>query len=165
MAQISTNPWSFTSTDQATSIGITSIASVGYSSLVTTSGAHGFVQGNNISLQGCTNTPAYNNGYKVLSVPSATSLYVAQVVPNLAANGANGNVLSVAYPYKVRIEQLVWQQAGSGAVLQVTDTNGNPIWQQTAAAADQTYTYGKLYWVDGIVLNALPSGIVLVTVN
>ncbi len=165
MGNISTNPWSFVSTDQAVSKAITSIVSNGYSSLVTTSTAHGLSQGQNISIQGCTTNPAYNNGYKVLSVPTTTTFYIAQVQPSLAANGANGNVLTVAYPYKTRIEQLVWQQAGSGGVLTITDTNGNPVWSQTAASADQTYTYGKLYWVDGLVFNALPSGIVLVTIN
>jgi hypothetical protein len=162
--QIQTNPWSFVAADQATSVAITSIASNGYSSLVTTTGAHGLVLNQNISLQAITGNPLYNNGYKVLSIPSTTTFLIAQNIPNLAASGANGNVLTVAYPLKVRIEQLSWQGAAAGT-LTVTDNNGNIIWQQVASGADQTYTYGKLYWVDGIVLNALPSGIVIVTIN
>jgi hypothetical protein len=165
MANIATNPWSFTNADQAVSKAIVSVVSKGVSALVTTSTAHGLTQGKDISIQGATDVPAYNNGYKVLSVPTATSFYVYQDTPNLAANGANGNVLTVAYPYKPRIEQLVWQKAAMGDTLNITDTNGNPVWQQTAGTVDATYTYGKLYWVDGLVLNAIPSGIVLVTVN
>ena len=32
-------------------------------------------------------------------------------------------------------------------------------------ATGAVYTYGKLYWVDGLVLNALPAGTLEVTVN
>ena len=165
MAQIQTNPWSFAAADQATSKAIVSIVSYGASALVTTSSAHGLTTGKDISIQGATDVPAYNNGYRVLSVPTTTTFFIAQTTPNLAANGANGNVLTVAYPYKTRIEQLVWQKAASGDTLTITDTNGNPVWEQTAASVDATYTYGKLYWVDGLVLNVITSGIVLVTIN
>jgi len=171
-AQIATNPWSFVNADQAVSKAISSIVSVGVTALVTTSAAHGLADRAAVSLQGCTDVPAYNGGYKAF-VLNATQFYIN--LPNnisLAANGANGNALTVAYPStgipagtKCRIEQLVWQKAGSGDTLTITDTNGNPVWEQTAGSADSTYTYGKLYWVDGLVLNALPSGIVLVTVN
>jgi hypothetical protein len=164
MANVTSNPWSFTSTDQAVSKAISSIVSNGFSALVTTATAHGFTDWQWVSLQGCTTTPAYNGGYRIRLV-NTTQFYINLTTPNLAANGANGNALTVAYPYKPRIEQLVWQNAGSGGALIITDTNGNPVWEQTANAADQTYTYGKLYWVDGLVLNALPSGIVLVTIN
>jgi hypothetical protein len=164
LANVQTNPWSFVPADQAVSKAISSIVSQGASALVTTSAAHGLADRQNISIQAATDVPAYNGGYKA-QVLNATQFYIPQVAPNLAANGANGNVLTVAYPYKVRIEQLVWQKAASGDTLTITDTNGNPVWEQTASAVDQTYTYGKLYWVDGLVLNVLTSGIVLVTVN
>lgn len=169
MAQIATNPWSFTSTDQASSVAISSIASVGYSSLVTTGSAHGLSINQNVSLQGCTTTPAYDGGYKVLSVPSTTTFLIAQTQPNLAANGANGSVLTVAYPFKVRIEQIQWSNPTSNTTLTITDTNGDTIWTYTSATvasgASPSSTYGKVYWVDGIVLNALPNGTVLMTIN
>jgi hypothetical protein len=162
--QIATNPWSFVPADQAASVAISSIVSKGAYALVTTSSAHGLADRQNISIQAVTGVPAYNGGYKAFLL-NTTQFYISQVAPNLAANGANGNVLTVAYPYKPRIEQLVWQKAASGDTLTITDTNGNPVWEQTAGTVDATYTYGKLYWVDGLVLNALPSGIVLATVN
>jgi hypothetical protein len=164
VAQIQTNPWSFVPADVAVSKGITSIVSAGAYALVTTSSAHGLTDRQNISIQGATDVPTYNGGYKAFLL-NATQFYIPRVAPNEAANGANGNVLTVAYPYKIRIEQLVWQKAASGDTLTITDTNGNPIWEQTAGAVDQTFTYGKLYWVDGLVLNTFTSGIVLVTVN
>lgn len=138
---------------------------LGASALVTTALAHGYVLGQNISLQ----APAvagYANGYKVLSIPSTTTFLVA-LLPNqilLANAGAGGNSLSVAYPYKVRIEQLIWQDA-TAAQLTVTDTNGFIVWSYLPAAIGGVYTYGKLYWVDGLVLNALPAGILQATIN
>ena len=129
MAQIQVNPWSFTNADQATTVGINSIVNNGgASALVTTASAHGYSLYQNVSVQ----TPAvagYANGYKVLSIPSTTS-YLVALLPNqfsLANAGAGGNSLSVAYPYKVRIEQLVWQDA-TAAQLTVTDTNGFIVW-------------------------------------
>lgn len=171
MANIATNPWSFVNADQATSKAITSIVSHGVSALVTAAG-HGLTDREAVSIQGCTDVPMYNGGYKAF-VLDANRFYINTPTElNLASNGANGNVLTVAYPAtgipagsKVRIEQLVWQKAAMGDTLTITDVNGNPVWEQTAGTVDATYTYGKLYWVDGLVLNALPSGIVLVTVN
>jgi hypothetical protein len=167
MANIKTNPWSFTNADQAASVAISSIASAGYSSLVTTGSAHGLSLNQQISLQGCTTTPAYNGGYSVQSIPSTTTFLIAQVIPNLAANGANGNVLTVAYPFKVRIEQMSWVAAPASSTLLITDTNGNIVWTYTTSStADQVYTYGKLYWVDGLVMNTVPSAsTVLATIN
>src|SRR5579863_699547 len=111
MAQIATNPWSFVAADQATTVGISSIVNNGgASALVTTASAHGYSLFQNVSIQ----SPAvagYANGYKVLSIPSTTT-YLVALLPNqfsLANAGAGGNSLSVAYPYKVRIEQIVWQ--------------------------------------------------------
>lgn len=166
MAQIAANPWSFTNADQATSVAITSIASAGYSSLVTTSSAHGLALFQDISLQAVTGNPLYNSGYKVQSIPSTTTFYITQNIPNLAASGANGNVLTTAYTTngKIRGEQISWQGAAAGTLI-ITDTNGFLVWTQTASGADQTYTYGKPFWFDGLVINALPSGTLLITVN
>ena len=128
MAQIQVNPWSFTHADQATSVAISSIVNNGASALVTTGSAHGYTLYEDISLQ----APAvagYANGYEVLSIPSTTTFLVAlepwQI--NLANAGAGGNSLTVAYPYKVRIEQVVWLDP-TAAQLTITDTNGFPVW-------------------------------------
>jgi hypothetical protein len=162
---IATNPWSFTNADQATSVAISSIVNNGASALVTTGAAHGYTLYENISLQGAA-VAGYDNGYKVLSIPSTTSFLVAleanQIL--LANAGAGGNSLTVAYPYKVRVEQMVWLDP-SAAQLTITDTNGNPVWSYLPPATGDVFTYGKLFWIDGIVINALPAGTLQVTVN
>jgi hypothetical protein len=169
MAQIQVNPWEFTSADQATTVGINSIVNNGgASALVTTASAHGYALYQNVSIQGPA-VAGYANGYKVLSIPS-TSSYLVQLLPNqfsLANAGAGGNSLSVAYPYKVRIEQVLWNNATATTSVLITDTNGFNVWNPTAGAAGTVgpYTYGKLYWVDGLVINALPNGNVQMTIN
>ena len=147
-------------------MAITSIAASGYSALVTTTSAHGLSLNQQISLQAITGAGAiYNGGYEVLSIPSTTTFLIALLTPSTTASGAVGNVLTVAYPYKVRIEQISWA-AATAATLTITDTNGNLVWTYTASAVDQVYTYGKVFWVDGIVLNSLPATTtVLMTVN
>jgi hypothetical protein len=166
MAQIQSNPWSFVAADQATSVAITSITPNGITSAtVVTGSAHGLSLYQNISIQGTT-IIGWRNGYEVLSIPSTTSFIVAMEgwQANLAANGANGNVLTVAYPYKVRIEQIVWLNP-TAAQLTITDTNGNSVWTYLPPGIGDVYTYGKVYWVDGLVINALPAGLLQVTVN
>lgn len=165
MAQIQVNPWSFTHADQATSVAISSIVNNGASALVTTGSAHGYTLYEDISLQ----APAvagYANGYEVLSIPSTTTFLVAlepwQI--NLANAGAGGNSLTVAYPYKVRIEQVVWLDP-TAAQLTITDTNGFPVWSYLPPATGDVFTYGKLFWVDGLVINALPAGLLQFTIN
>jgi hypothetical protein len=164
---IQTNPWSFLPADQATTVAITSITPNGITSAtVVTGSAHGFTLYQNISIQGTT-IIGWRNGYEVLAIPSTTSFIVAMEgwQANLAANGANGNVLSVAYPYKIRIEQALWNDPTATNTLLITDTNGNLIWNPTAAGTSGPPTYGKLFWVDGLVLNAIPSGILQMTIN
>jgi len=164
MAQIATNPWSFTSADVAVSVTITSIAGQGNSALVTTSAAHGFTLYENISIQAVTGAGAiYNNGYKVLGIPSTTTFLVQTPTPLFVTSGAVGSVYTVAYPYKIRCEQIQWSAAAG--TLTLTDTNGNLIWTYTTPGADDYYTYGKVYWVDGLVINALPAGTLIMTVN
>lgn len=165
MAQIQTNPWSFLPADQAASVAITSIAGLGASALVTTA-AHGYVLYQNISIQGVTGAGAiYNGGYKVLGIPSATTFLIGLNIPRTVASGAVGNSLTVAYPDMIRCEQIQWSGAGAGDVLILRNTPGNLIWTYTAPTADAVYTYGKVYWVDGLVINALPSGTLLMTIN
>jgi hypothetical protein len=167
MAQIQTNPWSFLPADQATSVAITSITPNGITSAtVVTGSAHGFTLYENISIQGTT-IVGWRGGYEVLAIPSTTSFIVAMEgwQALLAANGANGNVLTVAYPMKIRGEQITWQDTTASTQLTLTDVNGNPVWTQNSGTADANYTYGKPFWFDGLVINALPNGTLLITVN
>lgn len=166
MAQIQTNPWSFLPADAATTVAISSIVPNGVSATVTTAGAHGYTLYQNVSIQGVTSTGAiYNNGYKVLGIPSTTTYLIQLPHSGFPTTGAVGNSLSVAYPYNMRAEQIQWSAPASGDVLILTNTNGNLIWTYTAGANDAYYTYGKVFWVDGLVINALPSGTLLITIN
>jgi hypothetical protein len=167
LSNIATNPWSFTSADVATTVVVSSIVNnSGQSALVTTGSAHGYTLYQFISLQG-TAVTGYNGGYKVLSIPSTTTFLIAlEGWQALLANaGAGGNSLSVAYNMKVRGEQITWQDSTASSQLTLTDVNGNLIWTQNSGTGDATYTYGKPFWFDGLVINALPNGTVLITVN
>jgi hypothetical protein len=166
MPQIAANPWSFTNADQATTVAITSIVNQGASALVTTSSAHGFTGTPLVSIQGTTTVAAWTGGYRIAAIPSATTFIIP--IPGykhlLANNGANGNVLSVAYPDIIRAEQMLWDGATAAGVLLLTDVNGFIVWNPTAITGG-TLTYGKTYFIRGLVINALPSGTVQITVN
>lgn len=167
MSQQSANPWVFTSADVAASVAITSIAGVGASALVTTSGVHSLSAFAPISLQGITGAGViYNGGYKVLSVPSTTTFYIQLAVPSLVASGAVGNVLTAAYLAMMRIEQSLWDGATAADILLITDAHGNTLWNPIAGVSDGPYTFGKLFWVGkGLVINALPHGTLQLTIN
>ena len=163
MANIQTNPWTFTNADQAASVAITSIVNQGASALVTAT-AHGLTANQAISIQGTTVT-GWRGGYKVQAVPSANTFLIN--VPDgkltLANNGANGNVLTAAYLDLVRAEQLLWDTTGAGPLL-VTNIVGNIIWNPQAVAGQGPYTYGKTFFVEGLVLNTIPSGTLQITI-
>jgi hypothetical protein len=170
MANLTTNPWSFTTADVASSATISSVVVNGYSALVTTSAAHGFSINQQISLQGITGANHVpNNGYAIQSVPSTTTFLVSLGIPNYANSGTAGTAYSVAYPWKLRCEQIQWSDPSSNQTLTLTDTNGNLVWTYTSATvtsgSSPSVTYGKVYWVDGLVIQALPSGTVLMTIN
>jgi hypothetical protein len=159
MAQQQANVWSFTHADQATTVGITSIVRTGASALVTASGAHGYVADQPISIQGTT-VAGWTGGYKIINVPSTTTftINVPDYKQTLANNGANGNIYSAAYLDMIRIEQALWDQTTAETSLLITDVNGFPMWNPHCTVADQPYNYGKLYWIQGLVLVTLPSG-------
>jgi len=168
MSNRQTNPWTFTNADQASTVAITSIVRNGTgSALVTTSAPHGFVDGafSPISIQGTTVT-GWRGGYKIQAVPSTTTFLIT--IPdgksNLANNGANGNVLSAEYLDLMRAEQLLWDTVGPGPLL-ITNIVGNIIWNPQALATNQgPYTYGKTFFVEGLVLNTIPSGTLQITI-
>ena len=163
MAQIQTNPWLFTNADQATSTAITSIVNQGASALVTAT-AHGLAENQAISIQGTT-VAGWRGGYKVRAVPSANTFLIdlPDAKRALANNGANGNVLTAAYLDMIRAEQILWDTVAAGTLL-LTNIVGNTVWNPTAAAGEGPYTYGKVYWIMGLVINTLPAGNVQVTV-
>ena len=82
---------------------------------------------------------------------------------SLANNGANGNVLTAAYLDMIRAEQILWDTVAAGTLL-LTNIVGNVVWNPTAAVGEGPYTYGKTYWITGLVINALPAGNVQITV-
>jgi len=179
LAQIAANPWFFTNADQATTLALTSIVNQGESILVT-SAAHGFAVGSSgqaISLQsGAGAIGAYAGGYRVLTVPSATTVLLQNQMKNrgLANTGATGSMLTpVAYlGGSVRAEQIYWQPAAQADVLLLTDVAGNTIWnpkttQTSGAGGFGPYSYGKVYWfANGLVINTLPAAnTVQITVN
>jgi hypothetical protein len=163
MANIQTNPWTFTNADQATSTAITSIVNNGASALVTAT-AHGLATNAKISLQGVTPS-GWDGGYVVQAVPSANTFLIN--VPDwkrtLANAGATGNVLTAIYLDMVRAEQLLWDTVGAGPLL-VTNIVGNIIWNPQAVAGQGPYTYGKTFFVEGLVLNTIPSGTLQITI-
>ena len=168
MAQIAANPWSFASTDQATTVAITSIANNTGSILVTTTSAHGYTnQFTAISIQG---TTSYNGPYRILAIPSTTTLLLANQPKNFTAanGGAAGNVLSMAFLGNFRGEQVTWNPSAASQTLTLTDGYGDTIWNVTSqsAAPFGPFVYSKVFWVqNGLVLNAMPGGTLEITVN
>ena len=163
MANIVTNPWTFTAADQATSIAITSIVNLGASALVTAT-AHGLLANAPISIQGAAPS-GWNGGYKIQAVPTVNTFLIA--VPDwkrsLANAGAAGFVVTAAYLDMVRAEQLLWDTAAAGTLL-VTNLVGNIIWNPTAVIGQGPYTYGKTFFVEGLILNTIPSGTLQITI-
>jgi hypothetical protein len=163
MANLQTNPWTFTNADQATSTAITSIVNNGASALVTAT-AHGLLTGAAISLQGVTPF-GWNGGYRIQAVPSANTFLIA--VPDwkrtLANAGAAGNVLSAIYLDLVRAEQMLWDTVGAGPLL-ITNIVGNTEWNPQAVVGQGPYSYGKTFFVEGLVLNTIPSGVLQITI-
>jgi hypothetical protein len=163
VANIVTNPWTFAPADQATSVAITSIVNQGASALVTAA-AHGLLANAPISIQGASPS-GWNGGYKIQAVPTVNTFLIN--VPDwkrsLANAGAAGNVLTAAYLDLVRAEQLLWDTVGAGPLL-VTNIVGNIIWNPQAIAGQGPYTYGKTFFVEGLVLNTIPSGILQITI-
>jgi hypothetical protein len=156
--QIQTNPWLFTNADQATSTAITSIVRNGIGSALVTAVAHGLAANAAISIQGT--TPAgWNGGYKVQAVPTANTFLIT--IPagksNLANAGAVGNVLTAAYLDNIRAEQILWDQTSAGQTLLLTNIVGNTVWNPHTTIADTPYTYGKVLWIEGLVINILPA--------
>jgi hypothetical protein len=112
--------------------------------------------------------------YKVIAVPSATTALLENLSSPTSGRGftgvvaasGGGTMLINQVQQNVRAEDISWQNAAAGATLSILDRNGNVIWTASSALAESgSQNRGKIMWVDGITLQTLSSGTVLVTVN
>jgi len=165
MANMRANPWSFTSSDQATSAAIASIVRNGQgSALITTTGAHGLTGQPLISLQGV--VPILWNGiYTVQAVPSTTTLLIPIYGPQTTLANATtpGTLYTAAYGQTIDVTQMLWDGATTGS-LNITDGSGNPVWVPASPAFSGTLTYMKAHPIFGLVLVAITSGTLQISV-
>jgi hypothetical protein len=170
MANIQTNPWSFTNADvvKATIAAGGLVLNADGTVTLTTTLAHGLVATNFATVINA-GVAAYNGFYFVLSVPTTTT---AILVPKIAAGipvgtgaSSGGTIALNAYNAMVRVEDISWQNAASqGDTLDLRDRNGNIIWQATATGAG-AQNRGKIFWIDGLTPVTITSGVVILTIN
>jgi hypothetical protein len=186
MANLQSNPWSFTSTDPATAAISTSItlnadgtvtvvsAALTFNTSVYTSEV-GVEPPLGFTVTGVTLT-AYNGFYYLISGTSGGTTFVLKPqfpIASGTAASSGGTIAQCLYRQYVRIEDISWQATStatgvtSGALL-LTDRSGNTIWQ---SAIGSTGTFGqlnrgKVFWVNGFTPITIPTNsIVLVTVD
>lgn len=166
MADLSGNPWNLTVADVAVTTAITSIVRNNQgSATITVASTAGIVQDQYISVQGTT-IIGWRRGYRVLNVPSATTLIVG-ITPDqwlLANNGANGNVLTAAYMQLIEVTQMLWDSPVANATMLLTDLTGRIVWNPTAPTTGGAVSYMKAYPIFGLVVNQLPSGTLQISV-
>jgi outer membrane protein assembly factor BamB len=141
--------------------------------LYTATGAHGLTVGQFVTYIGDTNG-RFNGWYKVIAVPTANTALLANLSSPtsgqpfntvLAASGG-GTMLVNQVQQNVRAEDISWQGAAAGATLSLLDRNGQLIWTALSTLAESSsQNRGKIMWVDGITLQTISSGTVLVTIN
>lgn len=176
MANISSNPWSFTSTDPATAAitsatlnadGTVTIVSAALTFNLTAEPPLGFTVIN-------AGLPAYNGFYKLIIGVSGGTTFVFQPQFNIPAGtgaaGAAGTLAQCLYRQYARIEDMSWQgltAAAAPGTLDLRDRMGNIIWQAslgTGAVGQQNR--GKLFWVNGFTPITIPANtVLLVTIN
>jgi hypothetical protein len=166
MADITANPWSFTSADQAKTAGITSITRNGQgSALVTLSGAlTGLAKDLYISVQAT--ATLWNGVFRIEDITPVANTFLVKIDgfrTTLANLGAVGNVFTVAYPQQIEVTQMLWDQATTGSLL-VTDGSGNLVWNPASPALSGTLTYMKAFPISGLVLNTIGSGTLQISV-
>jgi hypothetical protein len=181
--QIQNNPWSFLNTDPATATitGATGLTlNADGTVTITTTGALTFNTGADSNLAftvlGAT-AAAYNGFYNRISGASGATSFVMQpqfAIPSGTAQSGGGTLAQVLYRHKVRIEDISWQNIGTGAEaagvsMQIVDRNGNDIWRAAIPATAPNLAQlnrGKVYWVAGLVPISIPANSqVLITVN
>lgn len=166
---ISSNPWSFVSTDVITA-SITAVTGLTLNAdgtvTLTTTGALAVNSGDSLTVIGAA-LAAYNGFYKVLIGAGGTTFTLAPQFAIAAgtAQSGGGSAGKCLYNAYIRIEDISWQNpSAAGQLLDLRDRNGNPIWQATATGAGQQ-NRGKLFWVNGFTPFSIQSGIVLMTIN
>lgn len=191
MSNIASNPWSFTSTDVASSTAAASPTGMVQQSsipgdralgsvLYTATGAHGLSAGQYVTYISDTNS-RFLGWYKVIAVPSATTALLAnlssptsgQSFSTVIATSGGGTMLVNQIQQNVRLEDMSALNDGTApgsTLLQILDRNGNPVWLTavgtTAIASAVSQNRGKPLWIDGVTLQAVPTHItVIMTVN
>jgi hypothetical protein len=170
MADIRGNPWNFTTADVSTSIAITSITRNGARSATVVAALHGHAVNDYISIQN-PSVSGWAGAYRIDSVIDANTFTVRieDWRSSLANAGAQGNVLSILFPQLaqlIEVTQMLWDGPAASAVLSLTDIMGRTVWNPTssATAGNGTLTYMKAFPINGLVINALPSGILQISI-
>jgi len=167
MADIRGNPWSFVTADQAATANITSITrNLQGSATVQLAGAlTGLAVDLFISIQ-ATTIVGWQGLYRVRALGAAANSFLIDITPDqatLANNGANGAVYTVAYRELIEVTQMLWDGPTATNVLLLTDINGRLVWNPTAVTGGP-YTYMKAFPINGLVINALPSGTLQISI-
>jgi hypothetical protein len=167
VADIRGNPWNFTSADVSTSIAITSITRNGARSATVVATAHGHAVGDYISIQN-PSVSAWAGAYRIESVIDANTftIRIEDWRSSLANAGAQGNVLSILFPQLaqiIEVTQMLWDGPAVNGVMLLTDVIGRTVWNPTAVTGG-TLTYAKVFPISGLVINALPTGTLQVSV-
>lgn len=191
---IASNPWSFTSADVASSTAIASPGGMVQQGTVlgqqalgavlyTSTAAHNLSVGQHVTYIADTNG-RFLGHYVVVAVPSATTALLANLSSPtsgspfntvIAASGG-GTMLVCQYPQMVRAEDLSIQAtvaAPTAGELVLLDKNGNLVWEAnitvgggTTGPTPPSQNRGKVMWVDGVTLQTVPVGVVLlITIN
>jgi hypothetical protein len=184
MANISSNPWSLTSTDPATATitgatgltlnadGTVTITTTGALTFNTT--AEGGANPQGFTVIGAAN-PLYNGFYNRLSGASGASSFVMAPqfsIPAGTAQSGGGTLAQCLYRGQIRVEDMSWQNINTAGVasgtLELHDRAGNLVWQSTfgVTATFGQLNRGKVFWINGLTPITIPTNsIVLITVN
>lgn len=172
MANVATNPWSFTTTDVATgaitaatgltlnpdgTVTVTTTAALNF----TTNPEKGWTVINPTNL-------AYRGFYiRLTGVTGGTSFVLVPQfkIPAGTAQSGAGTLAECLWRDNARFEDMSWQDEGAaGQRLILYDSNGFLLWSATAFGAG-FQNRGKLFWVHGLTPLEVDSGNILVTVN
>lgn len=176
MANLASNPWSFTSTDPATAAitAVTGLTLNADGTVTVTSAALTFNTAGVPPAQWFTIIGAgdahYNGFYRLIAGVSGgiTFTLVPQFsIPAGTAQNGNGTIAQCLYPFNVRVDDLSWQKPAAAADnIDYRDRNGNIIWQAVfngTTAPNQNR--GKIFWVEGVTPIVHSSGVLLMTVD
>lgn len=179
---ISTNPWTFASTDVIAPV--TPVASpnglvqsgapaLGTVTLTTTA-PHGLSAGQYVTIIGTTGG-RFLGFYKVAGIVSATVALLTNISSptsgqpfnTVLAGDGGGSVLVNTIQQNIRAEDMSWQNVPVSATLILRDRNGLIVWQATSALAQSNaQNRGKVMWIDGLTLDTITTpSVVFITVN